>query len=209
MICSLWLGFYISLVTNSFILGFYLHLTTIMGFKGLLLSVKNYPMKKTILIVTFLLAAFITGFAQIKSSIQKAYAFVAITLPGNIIADEQGNAMKPPLNISRFIYIETKGKIKPSIECVIYGSESCKVEISAVSDLPENLLINKNGNKKIFLKPAAGNTLWRLDPIFPEGKKVNGEPSLYKKIILKEKKNGKKLKFTIDNEIELEAPASV
>lgn len=166
-------------------------------------------MNKLLFAFLLLLTTAVPSFAQTRSIIQKAYAYVQIILPGTMMADDNGQPVTPPLNISRFIYVETKGKTKPVIEYVKYANECFKVEISTFSTMQDEGGYNFQRNKQIMPRPASGNSLWRLDLLSAEEKQIKKKSSPYKNIIIRETKNGKHFDFKIYNEIELASPLTM
>jgi hypothetical protein len=142
-----------------------------------------------------------TTCAQPLHGFQKGYAFFKKSMPGNIQVDEKGNEVSPVADTVRFIFIESKGKLPPSIDNVIYRNKTFNISILPVNQPQVQVGQEKISGKNIILKPARGNTLWKILLISTDKIPVPGNTV----IKLKGKQNGKSFEWVIDREIELQA----
>jgi hypothetical protein len=132
---------------------------------------------------------------------QKGYAFFKKSMPGNIQVDEKGNEVNPAIDTVRFIFIESKGSLPPTIDSVIYRNKIFSTSIIPVNQLQVEVGQEKISGENIILKPARGNTLWRILLT-----STDKNPSVAGKAVikLKGKKNGRAFEWVIDREIELQ-----
>jgi hypothetical protein len=145
----------------------------------------------------FLLTGFSSAFAQTGCAIKKAYAWYNVSMPGNIMTDENGNHIQPSPNITRFIYVEYSGTKLPEIKAVLYNGVSLGFSIVRVKEKtlsvgdkelnPDNIITAKKGNSflQINLQPFEGKTMPETD---------------CKNIIIKNKFAGKLCKFYVTSE---------
>ncbi len=159
-------------------------------------------MKIFLLIGCFVVTLICTACAQSLHGIQKGYAFFKESIPGNIQVDERGNEVKPGIDTVRFIFIEWKGRVLPPINTVQYKNKNFQVSIFPVEQSQVEVGQEKISGKNIILKPAKGNTLWKL--LLTSAVNKNSLTPSYK-IILKGKKNGQPFQWVIDNEVEIQA----
>lgn len=158
-------------------------------------------MKFSLSIGCFVVTLMCTTCAQPLHGIQKGYAFFKKSIPGNIQVDEKGNEVNPVVDTVRFIFIESKGKLPPSIDNVIYRNKTLNASILPVNQPQVQVGQEKISGKNIILKPARGNTLWKVLLISTDKKPVAGNAV----IKLKGKRNGRPYEWVIEREIELEA----
>lgn len=159
-------------------------------------------MKKTVLVFLFL-AAMIEVNAQ-TYKIQKAWAFVTESMPGRVMADEQGHTITPQPKMERFIYIETNYKNQPKIDTVIYNTAAYKATLSAVKQTKHQAGIIYADGKAVYITVKKGNKLWRID-LEP----LNETPlpaGAVKKIALKGKLGNTSFKQTLYTETRLTGP---
>ena len=159
-------------------------------------------MKSFLLFGCFLVILMFTACAQSQYGMQKGYAFFKKSIPGNIQVDERGNEVKPGIDTVRFIFIEWKGRVLPPINTVQYKNKNFQVSIFPVEQSQVEVGQEKISGKNIILKPAKGNTLWKL--LLTSAVNKNSLTPSYK-IILKGKKNGQPFQWVIDNEVEIQA----
>lgn len=160
---------------------------------------------KSILISCLLFAAALQGFAQTCGNIKKVYAYYNVSMPGIQMVDENGNAINPKPNITRFIYVEYSGIKMPDIKGVVYGGTELLFSVVSIKDKtvwigdkklnPNNSITAKKTNKllKIDLQPADGKAM-------PGGN--------CKGIVIKSKVAGKLCRFYISSEKEFATPPS-
>jgi hypothetical protein len=156
-------------------------------------------MIRTFLTLTFLSLLF-SACAQTRTGIQKAHAFFKVSIPGNIPVDEQGNPMKRDDTV-RVIYMECSGAAKPEINEVLYPG---KAYTASVFEEKSSVQVgNENyNNSPLSVKPAKGNTLWRVE-LTPSGAKKTPRTN---KIIIKGARNGRTFSQVIEGETQLASP---
>lgn len=145
-------------------------------------------MKKTVF-AGLLTALVFSSCAQVKCSINKAYAYFTVSMPGTQMVDEKGNRVPPVPQVERVIYIEGRGLNKPVVESVSYNNEKFTPVLSKVEDSYVSPGKRYEDEKEITLKAKPGNTLWRL-----ELQPLSGKPqpaSAYSNILIKLKTAGK------------------
>ena len=159
-------------------------------------------MKSYLLIGCFVGILIFTSCAQPLYSLHRGYAFFKKSTPGNIQVDEKGNEIKPGIDTVRFIFIEWKGKLSPTIDSVQYRNKIFNASVFPVEQAYVEVGQEKISGENIILKPAMGNTLWRILLA-----STNKKPSFAEKAVirLKGKKNGRPFEWVIDKEIELQA----
>jgi len=158
-------------------------------------------MKSYLLIGCFVGILIFTSCAQPLYSLHRGYAFFKKSTPGNIQVDEKGNEIKPGIDTVRFIFIEWKGKLSPPIDIVLYKNKIFTVSVFPVEQAYIEVGQEKISGENIILKPAKGNTLWRI--VLTSAIKRNSAIA-NDRIILKGKKNGKPFQWAIDKEIEIQ-----
>ncbi|MDQ3681728.1 MAG: hypothetical protein M3352_01490 [Bacteroidota bacterium] len=159
-------------------------------------------MKTFFLIGCLVVIVMFTGCAQSLHSMQNGYAFFKKLNPGNVQVDENGNEANRGADTVRFIFIELKGKLSPSIDIVLYRNEIFNASIFPVEQSQVEVGQEKISGENITLKPAMGNTLWRI--ILTKANKKNSLAAS-DKIILKGKKNGQPFQWVIHKEVEIQA----
>jgi hypothetical protein len=141
---------------------------------------------------------FLNACSQTKTGIRKTYAFFQVSFPGNIPVDDNGNPMKGADTL-RFVYIETSGRQAPTISSAQYNNTTYSASVFPAEKVPVTAGTKKGSDQKIIIKPAAGNSLWRIE-LTPAGR----TKSLQKSMIIKGAVNGKPFTTTIKKEVELE-----
>jgi hypothetical protein len=163
--------------------------------------------QKTIIFISFLLISIISC-AQSKYGIRKVDAFFSEHLPGNIPVDSDGNSLYPGPDTINTIYLETKGVSIKWIAAWKNG-KSFSVVTTAIEETPFEAGVNKLSDKKIILKPAAGNKLWLLQLVkdeTPSKSPVKAKPG---EIILKGKSGKNTIIQKINSQTELASLPSV
>jgi hypothetical protein len=164
-------------------------------------------MKALILIGCFSVL-FVTACTQSRY-IKKGYAYSQQVKSGVNQIDEKGNSITPGIEIMGFIYLESKGSIKPKIDKVIYkGILYNNPRIFSSGNSKIVIGDNKADGKPIILSPAKGNTLWRID-LTLTGKDLNNKTRAQNTIIVKGKKDGHFFSIKIDKVIELQTAIGV
>ena len=144
---------------------------------------------KIFLLPIFLLSGFSSALAQTGCTIKKAYAWYTVSMPGNIMTDENGNRIQPLPNITRFIYAEYSGTKMPAIKSVLYNKTALDFTVEKVKEKtvfigdknlnPGKILTVKKGNSflKINLQPFEGKKMPDIDckSIIISGK-IAGKP---------------------------------
>ena len=116
---------------------------------------------KIIMGAGLLLLCLVSG-AQSSYGVRKVNAFFSEHLPGIIPVDNDGNSSYHGPDTIHTIYIETNGAFIKWTGAWKDG-KSFSVNTVAITDIPFEAGINKIDNKKVLLKPAAGNKLWLLE----------------------------------------------
>jgi len=164
-------------------------------------------MKALILIGCFS-AFFVTAFTQSRY-IKKGYAYSQQVKSGVNQIDEKGNSIIPGIEIKGFIYLESKGSIKPQIDKVTYkGISYNNPRVFLAGNSKIEIGDNKADGKPIILSPAKGNILWRID-LTLTGKEFNNKTSAPNIIIVKGKKDGHLFSIKINKVIELQTAVGV
>jgi len=145
-------------------------------------------MKKTFFTGILIAVVFSSG-AQVKCSINRAYAYFTVSIPGAQMVDEKGNPVPPVPQVERFIYVEGKGVNKPLVESVSYNNNRftgvlTKVEGNTISAGKKSV-----DEKEVIIKARNGNTLWKLE-LQPVSDKPQ-DPSACRNILIKLKTAGK------------------
>ena len=90
------------------------------------------------------------------------FAFNIIIQPGNIPVDENGVPVKLTINKERFIYIITKGSVKPVLKSITYNKVLVKWNIVRAAEQKYSAT-SKSTQKTIIIKPTKGSSMWRID----------------------------------------------
>jgi hypothetical protein len=158
-------------------------------------------MKNLILIIVALLS-FNVSFSQKQCKIVKGLAIFTVIQPGTMPIDENGNARKLPLNITRTIYLTTTCADKPVIKEIKYGDVLAKTTIARIDANDIFLGQDLDGNK-INMQIIKGNSLWKVDVVVD-----NVEPSTSMKIYVKGLLQKKSFVVIVKKEVEIEGPLS-
>jgi hypothetical protein len=141
--------------------------------------------------------------AQTKSTVQ-GQAFYKISMPGTLMADENGQPIQRGPLVNRFLILETVSSRMPEIEQVIYNGVSCTAAVYPVTLLPENIGKEKVSGKPVTISPAKGKSVWRIEVADPENK-----PGFWKqaidKIMVRGKQDGRIFNLRLQKEKEIEA----
>lgn len=78
----------------------------------------------------------IHGYGQIKRTVSplKALAFYQLKMPGTIMADENGNPVKPHPSWLHYIIIEAPSKYKLVVDSLIYNGIACSADTSTLGN---------------------------------------------------------------------------
>jgi hypothetical protein len=139
----------------------------------------------------------IASFTQSRDGIKNIQGFYTEKLPGNIPVDENGNSLFKGPDTLIVIYVETSGK-GPEWKTAWWGGRNYSITYSLISQTPYEAGSTLKDDKKIILKPATGNKLWKLSlqgcekKLYPPQKIKSGQ------VLLK----GKYLNKTIFRKIE-------
>jgi len=125
---------------------------------------------KKIFFTLFFSAGILTLPAQVRCSINKAYAWFTVTLPGTQRVDESGNPVQPVPFVERFIYLEGNGINKPDVRAVYYNNISVPVTITKVEGSTVSVGKKVEDEKEIIIRKKKGNTFWKLDLQAPNEK---------------------------------------
>ncbi len=160
-------------------------------------------MKKLIPIITISCFLFLSACAQNNTNIKSIAAYFTISIPGMQRVDENGNKINPQAIVTRFLYVETKGKSKPFFDTISYNGSLFSYSII----LDSNTLkvgVNKEG-VPINMKAIKGNAIWKVD-LQPLNDRQKNIPVNANNIILKGKTDKIVFKINLKNEIELSTP---
>ena len=159
----------------------------------------------------FVLFLCINGFvslAQIKYKVYNILGVYTEKLPGNIPVDENGKSLFKGADTLITIYVETSGK-GHEWETAWWGSKNYSITSSLILQTPYEAGTNAIDDKKIILKPATGNKLWKLSlqvcekKIYPPQKLNPGQ------VLLKGKYLNKTFFRKIDSLVQLTVPYSI
>jgi len=153
--------------------------------------------------VLSLLLCFCAANAQ-SSGIQKASAYIKVSIPGMIIRDENGNDIKPEPIIERFIYLECRSAGKPSIDSVFYNGILFIASITETGKTIVDVGVKKKNGLPVKLSSKKGNHIWKIELQQSTGKPLPHE--LVKNIIIKGMLDKKKFCYTVHTETELSTP---
>ena len=134
--------------------------------------------------------------------IKKAFAFYQRINSGAPPVYKNGIATSRS-QTKEFIYLEISGNTKPKITEVAYkGILYSDVDVYPAGLEKLNAGIEKATGKIVVLRPAKGNSLWRLEFVVNE---IPGDhlPSRENKILIKGEKGGRPFSVKIDEEKEL------
>ncbi len=158
---------------------------------------------KAIILIGCFSVFFVTACTQSRN-IKKGYAYSQQVKPGVNQIDENGNSIIPGIKIMGFIFLESKGRIKPTIDKVIYNGRSYNnPRVFPAGNSKIEIGNNKADGKPILLSTAKGNMLWRID-LTLTGKEDNIKISAQNTIIVTGKKDGQLFSIKIDKVIELQ-----
>ena len=99
--------------------------------------------------------------AQQPSGILNAYAFMREHFAGTIAVDEKGNELPRGVDTINLIYIETRGEM-PTISRAWKNGEAFRIRFVPINDKVLELGNRQLDDKKLVLRPKAGNKLWQL-----------------------------------------------
>ncbi len=160
---------------------------------------------KTLIISCLFLSAAFHGFAQNCGNIKKVYAYYNVSMPGTQMVDENGNAINPKPNITRFIYVEYSGTKIPDIKSVTYNG--VELSFTAISVKGKTVWAgDKELNPKNSVTARKGNSLLKIDLQPANGKTMPDADC--KSIVIKSKVAGKICRFYVSSEKEFATPPS-
>jgi hypothetical protein len=164
----------------------------------------NKKMKPFIFSILFL-AATSQCFAQNACGIKKAFAYYNVSMPGTQMVDENGNAVTPKPNITRFIYVEYSGTKMPDIKAVLYNAAA--LSFSVVKEKEKTISIgSKNLNPNNSITARKGNSFLKINLQPVDGMEMPGTDC--KSIVIKSKVGSKLCKFYVVEEKEFATPPS-
>ena len=104
------------------------------------------------------------GNAQLNCKSVQGYAYIIVTIPGNMPVDDNGNPTADRLHKERFIYFITTCKLKPVINTVLYNSTVVKAD--AQSSYKKSFFATRRTDQKsLAIKPGKGKYLWKINII--------------------------------------------
>ena len=104
------------------------------------------------------------GNAQLNCKAVKGYAYIIVTIPGNMPVDDNGNPTADRLHKERFIYFITICKLKPVINTVLYNNTVVKAD-SQPSYEKSFFATRRTDQKTLLIKPGKGKYLWKINII--------------------------------------------
>lgn len=148
-----------------------------------------------------LTGSLLNSFAQTGCYIKKAYAYFAVTVPGMLIADENGNPVPPVREITRFIYFEWDSKNAPVLRSIMYND--VEIPASLVATDSSSVIVGNSfeTGERVMISAKKCNQLWKIELRQPAG---NAGLNLEcKNILLKIAGSGKVCEFGLKNESQL------
>ncbi len=164
----------------------------------------TWNMKKPVL-AALLAFTFFLSYAQTRCNINKGYAYFTSSIGGAQMVDENGNPVRQAPHITRFIYIEWKGTVKPVIHSITYDNREFRSSISQPAS--RTVVAGKNPltEKDIILRTRKGNSFWKLELAAIDEKQAVPAPS--KNIVIKVKRGDKICTYQVlQGETELYSP---
>ena len=151
----------------------------------------------------FLLSSLISQ-AQVKSSaIPQARAFFNVTIPGALLADENGNAINKFI-VNRFIYMETKGKKPLTIKSISGKGRAYKFHIEEEKETNVIAGNNYNTNLPVKISSSRANRLWKVYLSPASGQDV---PEPLKNISIQGNAGGRSFKLILPKDEQLASAA--
>lgn len=142
---------------------------------------------KTIITTLIITCISFLSFAQKKCSIIATYPVYRIWQPGTMPIDENGNQIKPTLNIERSIYITSKCASTPTFSNIFYDKLAVRFSVTKINKEEATSQIDFEGNKIKFVQPK-GSTIWKIDILAPAGKSIAEKPKTIKLLQIENKK---------------------
>jgi hypothetical protein len=158
-------------------------------------------MKKVLIIILSIACCYAK--AQ-TPSVQKAQAFVTMTMPGMAMKDDNGNIINPLPIADRFIFLECRFNGKPKIDTVLYDGVLLQAEIADKEETTNTIGIQKENGKPATLSRRKGNHTWKIYLRQMDDQPVNGDT--VKKIIIKGKLGKTPFRYMLNKETELTTP---
>ena len=97
---------------------------------------------------------------QSKNVVRKTYAFYTEHLPGTIMKDDEGRPVNPPRDTIYTVYVETGTTDIKWLEAWTNGQSFSIIATPMAGN--QEVGTTKWSDKKIIVKPSAGNKLWLL-----------------------------------------------
>ncbi len=142
---------------------------------------------KTIIATLIITCISFLSFAQKKCSIVGTYPVYRVWLPGTMPIDENGNKIKPTLNIERSIYITSSCATTPTFSNIFYDKIAVRFSVTKANEEEATSQIDVKGNKIKFVQPK-GSIIWKIDILTPTGKSIAEKPKTIKLLQIENKK---------------------
>jgi hypothetical protein len=156
--------------------------------------------KKYFILSSMLVGFFVSACAQMGTLV-KAQAFYKLSFPGTVMRDIDGKEVDRGVDTVYQVYVEIKGNTRPVIDSVFIKGRPFTAVVYPLTK-PEYAIGNrKSDERRVVLQPAKGNSLWRLE-ISPVPGAARTKKS-FVLVLLKGRKAGKNLTYTITRLVEL------
>src|SRR2546423_13870525 len=125
---------------------------------------------KNLCLSVFLMLNTMLACAQSEYGIKNIHAFYSVHRPGTIPVDPNGASLYKGPDTLYTIYVETLGKdLNWTLGWKIGKSYSVKTTL--IKEIPFEIGIQKNTNKKISMSPVNGSKMYQLQ-LIPNGKNI-------------------------------------
>ena len=162
---------------------------------------------RTVTSIVFILTA-LTSCGQGKYGISKTHAFYTERIAGTVMVDGEGRQLPARRDTTYTIYVETNNTNIKWLKAWIKG-QSFTVQAKSMGSDRVEAGVEKYGERKFVLKPAAGHQLWLLQ--LQSDNVSSKSPSGIKsgEIIVQGRSGKKTFTFKISPMVELEGLPSV
>jgi hypothetical protein len=151
---------------------------------------------------SLLLVALFSSCSAQSYHIQKASAFLTVSVPGTVMVDDKGNQVPPKLITERSVFIETNYKGKPKIDSVLYNGILFTSSVADKETTSLHIGIRKDNEQPVKLTKKKGNHIWQIYLQSPADHDIT---YAVKKIVVIGKLDKKVFRYSINAETELSA----
>jgi hypothetical protein len=155
-------------------------------------------------IISWLFLFFLIGsncHSQSGGTVKQARAFLKVSSPGTVMADENGNQVRRMI-IQRCIYIETPINATLAITRITAGKKLFTGVAERIYGTRVEVGRMFGNNRKVILNAAKDNKLWKIE-VNPVAEQDQSYEKTLRNIQVSGKLNGKKFTTTILKEIQL------